>query len=123
MNVLMNDSLRNYDEFTLHSFDLTSGNILINDENIIYYTPEKLGTNRTESFTYEVCSTACPTVCSQAEVTLNISSKSIYIPNVFSPNGDGNNDYFYVSGDANSITKIRRMLWYLLCVLLAFRLN
>lgn len=49
------------------------------------------------SFTYEICSKACPDLCDIATVTLKvIDSQCAFVPNVISPNGDDVNDYLVV---------------------------
>ena len=49
------------------------------------------------SFIYELCSEACPDLCDQAVVTINVRETfCTYIPNVITPNDDGINDYLEV---------------------------
>ncbi|HEY3384920.1 MAG TPA: T9SS type B sorting domain-containing protein, partial [Saprospiraceae bacterium] len=38
--------------------------------------------------------------------------RRVYIPNVFSPNGDGINDIFYVFGDEDQITTVKKFVIY-----------
>ncbi len=42
-------------------------------------------------------------------ITLS-KNRRIYIPTLFSPNGDGINDIFYISGDGDQIVKIRKFI-------------
>lgn len=49
----------------------------------------------------------CPAT---ADVIVNVQfDRSVYIPNVFSPNGDGLNDYFRVFGNS-AVLQVKRML-------------
>ena len=49
--------------------------------------------------------------CSQIDDILVIVNQRVpyYVPNVFSPDGDGKNDYFTINGD-DSIAEIERMI-------------
>jgi gliding motility-associated-like protein len=53
----------------------------------------------TDSFIYQICNSATPSLCSTATVTIVIAkddSCNVFVPSVFSPNGDGIHDYFQV---------------------------
>jgi len=65
----------------------------------------------TYKLTYRICSTIDPSVCSEAVATVIIEN-DLFIPNVFTPNGDGNNDNFVIIGiegfDRVGITIVNR---------------
>lgn len=78
----------------------------------IVYTPDP-GYFGTDVFTYALCSKDCPAQCDTATVTIVIDQVlPLMIPGGFSPNGDGQNDVFYIQGlenyPQNSLTIINR---------------
>ena len=49
------------------------------------------------SFVYQICSETCPDLCDNATVTITVNlADCSFIPNIFTPNGDGVNDYLTV---------------------------
>lgn len=49
------------------------------------------------SFIYQLCSEACPDLCDEAVVTINVRETfCTYIPNIITPNNDGINDYLEI---------------------------
>lgn len=57
----------------------------------------KQATAGTYSMVYSICSTSAPDVCDQATITITIESNcEMEIPNGFSPNGDGIQDYWRI---------------------------
>lgn len=75
----------------------------------IHYRPNT-GFSGNDSFEYEICDTHSN--CSDAKVYVMVSDSKFFIPDAFSPNGDGINDYFEIVGiqwyEGNSIEIFNR---------------
>ena len=75
----------------------------------IHYRPND-GFSGNEIFEYEICNT--DNLCDKAQVFVLVTEFEFRIPNAFSPNGDGINDFFEIIGiekyPGNSITIVNR---------------
>ena len=77
----------------------TNGTLVLSANGDFTYQP-KLDFVGSDSFTYKICDNGTPTLCSTAVVTISIlrdESCEVIVPNVFTPNGDGINDYLKVT--------------------------
>ncbi|QHS63670.1 Ig-like domain-containing protein [Chitinophaga agri] len=99
VNVLDNDDARNA------TLDVTTvtivggpahGTVKVNEDGTITYTPDP-GYTGEETFTYQVKNTNGQ-ASNVATVAITITATSINVPNLFTPNGDGKNDFFEIRG-------------------------
>jgi len=76
----------------------THGKVVLSQNGDFTYQPviDFIGT---DSFIYQICNSNTPSLCATATVTIVIAkddSCKVFVPNVFTPNGDGIHDYFKV---------------------------
>ena len=103
-NILNNDEVPiNRNEFIVQVLNIPQvGNLVDLDNGQFRYDysgENALGVN----FEYEICSTDCPDLCSQATVSISFEGIEILndVPNVITPNGDGLNDEFFFESIGN----------------------
>jgi len=95
VNILLNDMFAS-DIFINNVEDPRDGTTIINSDMTITIP---IQTNFIGSYQldYEICYTACPDLCSEASVTINIGDNvDCFAGNVITPNGDGYNDTFII---------------------------
>lgn len=97
INVLRNDKPRN--SINLSSISIVTlplhGNASVSADSVITYTPDQYYTGQ-DDFVYQVCDYF--ENCDQAKVLVLINDLPFFIPEAFSPNGDGINDQFEIKG-------------------------
>jgi gliding motility-associated-like protein len=79
------------------------------DDYTVHYRPNE-SFSGTDNFEYQICNTY--NECDKGKVYVLVTDFKFLVPNAFSPNGDGINDYFEILGienyEGNSLTIINR---------------
>ena len=100
-NILSNDFDIEGDAITLDAIPVQSpahGELTITSNGDITYQPviDFIGS---DTFTYQICDNGNPALCSLGTVTILVGKDpncNVFVPNVFTPNGDGVHDYLKV---------------------------
>jgi len=101
INVLENDIIAaNMDiRFVVTKFP-DNGELIEGEDGMLTYKPQA-NFFGFDNFRYKVCSELCESLCDTAIVTIGVTgvqgSGECLIPNIISPNDDGNNDFFLIS--------------------------
>ncbi len=101
LDILQNDEIASAGEWEVRVFDAPNkGELSIGTDGAAVYRPYP-NVFGEDSFSYRICSATCPDVCSTAPVTIlidggNTSPSDCFVPNLISPNGDGESETFVI---------------------------
>jgi gliding motility-associated-like protein len=95
-NVLLNDILVPVSDFVITQIgNPLPGQTQLDSTGLFQYIAT--GQSGQASFIYQVCSRSCPDLCDMATVTITVNDRECsFIPNIFTPNGDGINDFLEI---------------------------
>jgi gliding motility-associated-like protein len=94
VDVLANDNTSGLANFSVTIVDAPqNGSLTPNGDGTFTYTPAP-GYLGSDSWSYRLCSDACPDLCATAlvEIQVGTADGSCFMPNIITPNGDGVND-------------------------------
>jgi len=98
--ILLNDDIPQGNEVTVEIIrEPTNGTLTLQPDFTVNYKPLP-GYFGEDSFIYEICLVGCPSNCDTAVVNILITG-DLEIPDIITPNGDGNNDSFVIRGIEN----------------------
>jgi gliding motility-associated-like protein len=99
IDLLANDDGRNA-TLDLASIEIVAapahGTVKVNEDGTVVYTPDP-GYTGDDTFTYQV-KNANGQLSNVATVAVTVTATGINVPNLFTPNGDGKNDFFEIRG-------------------------
>lgn len=97
INVLRNDiSTGEIDPLSINIVTIPEhGNAYVSADSIITYAPDQHYVGQ-DNFIYQVCNYTQE--CDEATVMVMVNNENLFIPDAFSPNADGYNDYFEILG-------------------------
>ncbi|MFK8058022.1 MAG: HYR domain-containing protein [Saprospiraceae bacterium] len=98
INILGNDILSANGTTVTITREALYGTATVNQDGFIVYTSNATAP-REDRVEYEVCYVDCPSLCSRAiiNIELDYDTETCITTTVITPNGDGQNDEFYVS--------------------------
>ena len=97
-NILQNDDTGNYQNILLTIQNpAQNGDMSLNNQGDLTYHPNSIFAG-TEIITYQICAEDCPNICAEAVVSIQVSNDELFIPDGFTPNGDGVNDTWVIPG-------------------------
>jgi gliding motility-associated-like protein len=100
-SVVFNVTLNDYDDKGLGMPEVIiapkHGNLVLRADTTFIYTPDD-GYFGPDEFTYRIGDIGTPTLFDTAVVIINVIENALKIPDGFSPDGDGVNEYFVIPG-------------------------